>query len=216
MSPESPERSRWKSESTLKQLIFISITVALALGIASCGAEEIAQVDAEYELEQRAQIDAAIADLEALKADPRRAQVASDAIDRYLFAKREVRRFNRAVRLDDAPPGSPTVIADDRFLDPARREVPSLFGPDGQAIVPADLRRFRRAVSDDPADALRPVVAGPVELLMTRARLSGLDATYPDDDGLTRREVIADAASVLEPFWPGLAAELERVLGAST
>ena len=126
VSPESPERSRWKSESTLKQLIFISITVALALGIASCGAEEIAQVDAEYELEQRAQIDAAIADLEALKADPRRAQVASDAIDRYLFAKREVRRFNRAVGLDDAPPGSPTVIADDRFLDPARREVPSL------------------------------------------------------------------------------------------
>jgi hypothetical protein len=181
----------------------------------SCGAEEIARVDAEYELEQRALIDAAIADLEALKADPRRAQTASDAIDMYLFAKREVRRFNREVGLDNAPPGSPTVIADDQFLDPARRQVPSLFGPDGQAVIPENLRLFRGAVSDDPAAALRPVVADSVELLMTRARLAGLDATYPGEDGLTRRDVIADAASAVKPYWPGLAAQLDRVLGGS-
>ena len=196
----------------MKQFILIPVALTVALGFVSCGDEEIARVDAEFELEQRAQIDAAIADLQALRASPGRGQIASDSIDRYLRAKREAERFNRSVEVEGEN-GSPPVIADDRVLDPSRRAVPSLFGPTGKAIVPEDLRRFRRAVADDPASALRPVVADSVELLAARARLYGLDAAYPDQDGLTRRDVIADAASVLEPYWPGLTVELERALG---
>lgn len=196
-------------------MVLVAIAVTLALGIMSCGSEEIARVDAEFELEQREQIDVVVADLEALTADPRRGRIAGESIGEYLSARREAKRFNRALEgaTEDADPGGlPSVIAEDSALDPARRQVPSLFGPTGKAIVPEDLRRFRRAVGDDPAVALRPVVADPVDLLTTRARLYGLDAIYPDQDGLTRREVIADAASVVEPYWPGLAAELRRAL----
>lgn len=202
----------------VKQLTAIPVALVLTLGVVSCGANEIARVDAEFELRERAQIDAAIADLEALGADPERALTARESIGIYLRAIREARRFDREVEVeggDGAGPALPLVVADDQVLDPARREVPSLFGPSGKTVVPEDLRRFRRAAANDPAGALRPVVAGPVELLTTRAGLYGLDATYPDSEGLTRREVIAGAASAVEPYWPDLAADLERALGES-
>jgi hypothetical protein len=200
----------------VRKIIVIPIAFALALGIVSCGTEEIAQVDAEFELRERAQIDAAITDLEALQADPGRAQSARESIGRYLRARREAKRFNKEVELqggDGNPQGLPAVVADDQVLDTARGVVPSLFGPSGNTVVPEDLRRFRGAAADEPARALRPVVVGPVELLTARARLYGLDSTYPDRDGLTRREVIEGAASAVAPHWPGLAAELERALG---
>lgn len=198
----------------LKRIILI--TLVLALAFASCGGDgEIARVDAEFELEQRGQIDAAIADLKALRADPGRALIARKSIDRYLRAKREAERFNRQVGIegdDAAPPAVPPVIADDKVLDPARKEVPSLFGPSGKAVVPEDLRQFRREAAGDLAGAIRPAVAGPVELLTARAVGYGADATYPDSDGLTRGELIAGAAVAIKPYWPDLAAELEGVL----
>jgi hypothetical protein len=199
----------------VKRIIPIALALAVAFGLASCGGgEEIAQVDAEQELQERAQIDAAIADLKALEADPGRARVARKAIDQYLRAKRKAERFNQQVgaEQDDNPIGAPLVTAKDTILDPAREVVPSLFGPTGKAVVPEDLSQFRDAPADDFAGAIRPAVAGPVELLTTRATRYGLDATYPDSDGLTRRELLTAAASAVEPYWPDLAAELERTV----
>ncbi len=198
----------------MRTTAFIPIFAVLLLAVASCGTDEIARVDAEYELEQRAQIDAAVADLEAIVADPARGRVAAESIDRYLRARDRAKRFNEAVAPegeDGGSPALPLVLADDQVLDPARQAVPSLFGPTGKAIVPEDLRRFRRAVAEDLAAALRPVVADSVELLTARTRY-GLDATYPDQGGMTRRELISDAASVLEPYWPDLTAELQQTL----
>ncbi|MBK5096817.1 MAG: hypothetical protein JJE01_03460 [Gemmatimonadetes bacterium] len=194
----------------------ILITLVLAFALASCGGDgEIAQVDAEFEIQERGQIDAAITDLKALRADPGRALVARESIDRYLRAGRVAERFNKEVGIegdDGAPIAVPPVIAEDKILDPARKEVPSLFGPSGKAIVPEDLRQFPREAADDLAAAIRPAVAGPVELLIARARRYGPDATYPDSDGLTRGELIAGAAVAVKPYWPDLAAELEGVL----
>ena len=197
----------------LNRIILIPLALGITLGLASCGGdEEIDRVDAEYEIQQRAQIDAAIIDLKTLRAHPKRALIVRESIDRYLRARRQAKRFNEEIAIeggDGAPIAAPAVIADDEVLGPAKKEVPSLFGPNGKSIVPEDLRQFRKNAANDFASALRPAAAGPAELLTARASRYGLDATYPDSDGLTRRELITGAASAVESYWPGLAAGLE-------
>ena len=206
----------------LRPLILISLFLAFALGQASCGGTEVPEIDANYELQERARIDAAIADLDVLRADPEQGQIAAAAIGRYLRARDEARRFNESLgeelgieEGDELPPGVAPVIADDELLNPAREAVPSLFGPTGEAVVPEDLRQFRAAAASDLVAAMRPAVADPAELLLARATRESLDAIYPDRDGLTRHELVADAAAALEPYWPDLASELESAIGRS-
>ena len=202
--------------------ILISLLLAFALLPASCGGEEVPEIDANYELQERERIDSAIVDLDALRADPDQAQIAAAAIGHYLRARDEAGQFNESLgeelgieEGDELPPGVAPVIADDELLNPAREAVPSLFGPSGEAIVPEDLRQFRAAAASDLVAAMRPVVADPAELPLARATLESLNATYPDRDGLMRRELVADAAAALEPYWPDLASELESAIGGS-
>jgi len=203
----------------MRTALLASLAIALALSQASCGSEEIAEVDADREFQERELIDAAIADLEALQANPEQADIATAAIGRYLRAKEQAREFNESqaeqlgvADTDDLPPGT-GVLADDELLDPAREVVPSLFGPTGKAVAPEDLREFHAAASDDLVAAMRPAIVGPADLLIARASRYGLDATYPDRDGLTRGELVSDAATALEPYWPDLASELRGVAG---
>ena len=107
--------------------ILISLLLAFALLPASCGGEEVPEIDANYELQERERIDSAIADLDALRADPDQAQIAAAAIGHYLRARDEAGQFNESLgeelgieEGDELPPGVAPVIADDELLNPAR------------------------------------------------------------------------------------------------